>query len=32
MTKKSEILSQERKVTDFDKQEKALKETKNPQL
>ena len=32
MTKKSEILSQERKVTDFGKQEETLKETKNPQL
>jgi len=32
MTKKSEILSQEGKVTDFGKQEKGLKETKNPQL
>ncbi len=29
MTKKSEILSNERRVTDFDKREKALKETKN---
>ena len=32
MTKKSEILSSERKVPDFDKQEEPLKETKNPQL
>ena len=31
MTKKSEILSKERKVPDFDKQ-KALKETENPQF
>ena len=30
MTKKSEILSSERKVPDFDKQEEPLKETKNP--
>lgn len=29
MTKKSEILSNERRVTDFDKREKALKGTKN---
>jgi len=32
MTKKSEIQSKERKVTDFGKQNKALKEAKNPQL
>jgi len=32
MTKKSEIRSRERKVTDFDEQNKTLKETKNPQL
>lgn len=31
MTKKSEILLFERKVTDFDKRKKALKETENPQ-
>ena len=29
MTKKSEILWNERRVTDFDKWKKALKETKN---
>ena len=32
MTKKSEILSKERKVPDFGKQEETLKETENPQL
>lgn len=32
MTKKSEILSKERKVPDFGKQEETLKETKNPQF
>ena len=30
--KKSEILSKERKVPDFGKQEETLKETENPQL
>ena len=32
MTKKSEILSYERKVTDFDKQEETPEKAKNPQL
>ena len=32
MTKKSEILSRERKVPDFGKQEETLKEAKHPQL
>ena len=32
MTKKSEILSKERRVPDFGKQEETLEETENPQL
>jgi hypothetical protein len=32
MTKKSEILSIGRTVTDFGKQKETLKETENPQL
>jgi hypothetical protein len=32
MTKKSEILSQERKVTDFGKQKETPEKAENPQL